>query len=506
MARAGCDGHRLLHHRPGRRARPGPGRAPVASWAWLPGALRHRRRGGLRDAGRAGRSERRTDAARRCTFPTCAFPCIRRSCPSPPPACCPAEVRPALLWTIDLDEAGDPTKIDVRRARVRSRDQFDYASVQKMIDSGTDDDRLLLLRDVGLLRIERERERGGVDLPMAEQEVEAADDGYTIRFRAQLPVERWNAQISLLTGMSAAELMLYGGHRHPADVADTRAVGVRAVAPGGAGTWRALGRLGVMAGRRPSAGSRGPAWRRPGHGVDPTAAWCRLYHIRRWDRRSRPSMRGWPRSTPMSRRRCGGSSTGTRSRCASLVARRSTPGMGTACDAALACRDGFLVASGQRRGARRPRPGGGDVARHPGRSAIRRVSSSTSTRTATAASCRWPRQSRCGRGSMVTGCRWGSGSSWCLSNPTRRAGSSVSRSLRRRLARTADEPAGRPRAGKPVRGKSGLHRARWWATPTRGDPRDSATENRPPARFAAPVRVKRWCKRPPALEVTRAAR
>jgi hypothetical protein len=31
------------------------------------------------------------------------------------------------------------------------------------------------------------------------------------------------------------------------------------------------------------------------------------------------------------------------------------------------------------------------------------------------------------------------------------------------------------------RGKSGLHRAAWWVTPTRGNPRDSATENRPPA-------------------------
>ena len=30
------------------------------------------------------------------------------------------------------------------------------------------------------------------------------------------------------------------------------------------------------------------------------------------------------------------------------------------------------------------------------------------------------------------------------------------------------------------RGRSGLHRARWWPTATRGNPRDSATENRPP--------------------------
>ena len=33
------------------------------------------------------------------------------------------------------------------------------------------------------------------------------------------------------------------------------------------------------------------------------------------------------------------------------------------------------------------------------------------------------------------------------------------------------------------RGRSGLHRAGWWLTATRGDPRDSATENRPPRRL-----------------------
>src|SRR6185369_6714516 len=32
------------------------------------------------------------------------------------------------------------------------------------------------------------------------------------------------------------------------------------------------------------------------------------------------------------------------------------------------------------------------------------------------------------------------------------------------------------------RGTSGLHRAGWWLTATRGDPRDSATEDKPPRR------------------------
>ena len=40
-------------------------------------------------------------------------------------------------------------------------------------------------------------------------------------------------------------------------------------------------------------------------------------------------------------------------------------------------------------------------------------------------------------------------------------------------------PGGRVRA-RPVRGTSGLHRAKCWVTPSRGDPQDSATENRPP--------------------------
>src|SRR5262245_66442460 len=71
----------------------------------------------------------------------------------------------------------------------------------------------------------------------------------------------------------------------------------------------------------------------------------------------------------------------------------------------------------------------------------------------------------------------------------------------------ADGLAGRPRYHTLVewcRGKSGLHRARWWVTPTRGDPRDSATENRPP--LPGEVRVKRWCKRPPATRATGSAR
>jgi transposase len=75
-----------------------------------------------------------------------------------------------------------------------------------------------------------------------------------------------------------------------------------------------------------------------------------------------------------------------------------------------------------------------------------------------------------------------------------------------------DESAGRSRRrGRPRRrGTSGLHRAGWLLTATRGDPRESATESRPPGvgavRRRRLVRVKRWCKRPPAPRVTGVAR
>ncbi len=122
----------------------------------------------------------------------------------------PDQVRPALLWTIDLDAAGDGTKVEVARARVKSRSRWDYAAAQKAVDDESADDVFHLLKQVGELRLARERERGGVSLPLPEQEVDVSGTGWQLIYRELLPVEEWNAQISLLTGMGAAEIMLYG--------------------------------------------------------------------------------------------------------------------------------------------------------------------------------------------------------------------------------------------------------------------------------------------------------
>ena len=121
----------------------------------------------------------------------------------------PGEERPALLWTIKLDATGEGIDADVVRARVRSREKLDYAGVQKQIDDGSAPESLQLLKTVGELRLRREAERGGVSLPMPEQEVVIDGESWRLEFRQMLPVETWNAQISLLTGMAAASMMVY---------------------------------------------------------------------------------------------------------------------------------------------------------------------------------------------------------------------------------------------------------------------------------------------------------
>jgi VacB/RNase II family 3'-5' exoribonuclease len=121
----------------------------------------------------------------------------------------PDQVRPALLWTIDLDATGEGIAVDVRRARVRSRARLDYAGVQARIDAGQAEPMWALLRTIGELRQQREHKRGGISLPLPEQEIHSAGDGqWALEFRARHPVEDWNEQISLLTGMAAAHLMV----------------------------------------------------------------------------------------------------------------------------------------------------------------------------------------------------------------------------------------------------------------------------------------------------------
>lgn len=169
----------------------------------------------------------------------------------------PGQVRPAAVWCIGLDHGGQVTSRHVERALVRSVDRLSYVAGQQILDEygrytgavgnevpnaspatstpritldeGTRRDilaaagvhpdfcaqgfeTLVLLAKVGPLREVIEHDRGGVSLNVPEQEVGVKEDGsFELEFRSVSPLEDWNAQISLLTGVVAAQIMLDGG-------------------------------------------------------------------------------------------------------------------------------------------------------------------------------------------------------------------------------------------------------------------------------------------------------
>ncbi|MFT4157689.1 MAG: RNB domain-containing ribonuclease [Microbacterium sp.] len=119
--------------------------------------------------------------------------------------------RPALVWTYDLDSAGAVAAFRLERALIRSRAKLDYVSTQAALDRG-EDSPAALLPEIGRLRIQQEQLRGGASLNLPDEEVVRIADGtYAIDRRQPLPVEDWNAQLSLMTGMAAASLMLDAG-------------------------------------------------------------------------------------------------------------------------------------------------------------------------------------------------------------------------------------------------------------------------------------------------------
>lgn len=130
----------------------------------------------------------------------------------------PGVDRAAFVWTIPVDASGAAAiegatapAARVERAVIRSRAQLDYESAQVALDAGDVSGSLALLPEFGRLRVEQEELRGGASLNMPDEEVIRDERGYRIERRCPLPVEEWNAQLSLLTGMVAGHMMLREG-------------------------------------------------------------------------------------------------------------------------------------------------------------------------------------------------------------------------------------------------------------------------------------------------------
>lgn len=124
----------------------------------------------------------------------------------------PGEVRPAVLWTIDLDSGAEHVTNRVRRAWVRSTGQYDYEGARAALETGTAHPSIAALPVLGVLRRQLAVSRGAVEPQLPEQAITGdPGNGWMLGMRTRNDVEAWNAEISLLTGMTAASVMIEAG-------------------------------------------------------------------------------------------------------------------------------------------------------------------------------------------------------------------------------------------------------------------------------------------------------
>ena len=199
--------HPVRHHRPAGQPRPRPGAAHRPRRRRLTSSAT-RSPTSPRSSRRAARStRRRTGAARRSTSPTLRVPLHPPALSEGAASLLPGQVRPAVLWRIDLGVrrcASTSSDVDARAgaqhraARLRRR-------AGRARRAAALPDPIAALPDVGE-RAARAGARPARDQPRPARAARRAGrrGGWTLALRAALPVERYNAEISLLTGMCAA--------------------------------------------------------------------------------------------------------------------------------------------------------------------------------------------------------------------------------------------------------------------------------------------------------------
>ncbi|MFD0362615.1 RNB domain-containing ribonuclease [Nocardia sp. GCM10030253] len=123
----------------------------------------------------------------------------------------PEQTRPVALWTIELDENAEPWRFSVVRALIRSRARLDYAGVQADADAGRLHPSIAALPEFGTRRIEAGLARGAIGLRLPAQSVirdDNAEGHWRLVLEPRTAADDWNEQVSLLTGMCAARIML----------------------------------------------------------------------------------------------------------------------------------------------------------------------------------------------------------------------------------------------------------------------------------------------------------
>ncbi|WP_087118201.1 RNB domain-containing ribonuclease [Corynebacterium urinipleomorphum] len=120
--------------------------------------------------------------------------------------------KPAVLWTFELDSAGELTSTNVERAVVRSVARLDYDGVQEDMDNGMLHPSIALLPEVGELRAASSLRRHAINLRVPSVRVVELDDGrFELLIEPRQKMMDYNSEISLLTGMAAGQMMQEAG-------------------------------------------------------------------------------------------------------------------------------------------------------------------------------------------------------------------------------------------------------------------------------------------------------
>ena len=123
----------------------------------------------------------------------------------------PDQTRGAAVWTIEVGSDGSIESARVERALVRPVARLEYEGVQRDADAGTSHPSIEALGDLGRLRRSVRLALGAINLALPEQGVVRLGDDWTLRVEPRTEADTWNAEISLLTGMAAADMMLGAG-------------------------------------------------------------------------------------------------------------------------------------------------------------------------------------------------------------------------------------------------------------------------------------------------------
>ena len=206
----------------------------------------------------------------------------------------PDEIRPAILWTMEVDGSGEGIEVDVRRALVRSREKLDYAGVQRSLEDGTAGDSL-------------EPAAGGRPAPPGARGAPRRDRAADPRAGGRAGRERLRARVPRAApgrglerpdladgrpGRGGADARRAG--RDPPDAADRRSEGGRPAAQDREGSRRRLARRAHVRGRDPHARPGGAGAGGVPRRVDRPAPRLGLRRLRR---------RGSDRGGPCGRRR-----------------------------------------------------------------------------------------------------------------------------------------------------------------------------------------------------------